>query len=190
MPPKELKIEQPDIPKLQQFPDPGQESSFILFRDMRKSLSNFLLPRDTDDANDGTFVALNNTPAIQFADAATRVAYFILVIPTDLRVGSMEFIWSTSATTGNLRWQVDIGEGGPSTLNNARTTGGTAVSTAADSTANNLTYTNILTSGAGVNISTLVKSNLWGIKFSRLGAAAEDTLSTVANLYGLLIRYI
>lgn len=164
-------------------------SQYILFRNIRKRLSEFLLPRDTDDANDGTFIAINNTPAIQFADAATKVTYFMLVIPPDLKIASLKFVWSTPATSGNLRWQVDIGEGGVSDTTNARTTGGTAVSTAADGTANELSYTELLSAG-GISIQTLLKGNLWGIKFTRLGADAADTLSNTVNLYGLLVSYI
>src|SRR3990167_9864457 len=113
----------------------------VLFSAMDKRLIEFLHPQDTDDANDGAFIALNNTPAIQFADAATKVAYFSFVTSKESYIARMEFVWSTPATSGNLRWQVDIGEGGDSDTNNVRTTGGTAVSTAADGVANELNFT-------------------------------------------------
>src|SRR3990167_448764 len=107
----------------QEVPKPEESIAYrsaeILFRDTYKSLSDFLRPQDTDDANDGTFIAINNTPAIQFSDAATRVTYFSLMIPSDLSIISMFFIWSTPATSGNLRWQIDIGEGGNSDATNA-----------------------------------------------------------------------
>jgi len=164
-------------------------SSHIFFRDTKKILYELLRVQDNDDANEGTFIALNNTPGIQFADAATKVAYFSIVISPEARIDSMKFIWSTPATSGNLRWQIDLGEGGDSDANNARTTGGTAVSTAADGTANDLNYTDVLTAGAGVNLTALRRGNLWGIKFSRLGADAADTLTNTVNLYGILIAY-
>jgi hypothetical protein len=163
----------------------NERNSFI---DVEKQLTDFLNPLDTDDANEGTFIVSNNTQAIQFADAATNVAYFKLKSSPDLIIISLRFIWSTPATSGNLYWQVDIGEGGNLEANNERTTGGTAVATATTTTANDLNYTEILNQGA-VYLSQIKQTNLWGIKFSRLGAHANDTLSDVVNLYGLEARY-
>ena len=100
----------------------------------------------------------------------------------------MQFIWSTPATSGNLRWQIDIGEGGDSDANNARATGGTAITTAADGTANDLNFTDILTA-SGVSIGVLKRGNLWGIKFTRTGAHADDGLTNTVNLYGILVEY-
>ena len=185
MPEEETQFNFPTLPEV---PLPPEDSD-LKIAVLKRQFIEFLRPRDTDDANDGTFIALNNTPGIQFADAATKVAYFIFFPKSDLTIHSMQFIWSTSATSGNLRWQIDIGEGGDSEATNVRTTGGTAVSTAADGTANELSYTEILTAGTGVSLSSLRKVNLWGIKFTRLGAAAEDTLTAAVNLYGILIKY-
>jgi len=164
-------------------------SQQILFNTINRKFFEFLKPQDTDDANDGTFIALNNTPAIQFADAATKVAYFSLLPSRDWNIVNMKFIWSTPATSGNLRWQIDIGEGGDSDANNARTTGGTAVTTAADGTANDLNYTDVLLASAGVVLERLKRDNVWGIKFTRTGAHADDTLTNTVNLYGILIEY-
>lgn len=192
MPPSELKIKPVgflDQEEPKEIIDFGARSSEVIFRDTYKNLSEFLRPQDTNDANDGTFIAINNTPAIQFADAATKVAYFSLMIPSDLSIISLLFLWSTPAISGNLRWQIDIGEGGDSDTTNARTTGGTAVSTAADGTANELSFTEILGVGAGVELSALRKEGLYGIKFTRLGADAADTLTNTVNLYGILVRY-
>ena len=181
----EDRIAQMNLQQIQYPLDYGSKKT--LFSSLNRKIVEFLKPQDTDDANDGTFIALNNTPAIQFADAATRVAYFSLHFG-ELPISSMEFILSTPATSGNLRWQVDIGEGGDSDTTNVRTTGGTAVSTAADGTANELSYTDILNSSGGVDITGL-KKNLWGIKFTRLGADAADTLTATVNLYGVLVKY-
>ena len=161
-----------------------EESKKILFRDIYKNLNLFLYPAYSD----GTNTASNNTPVTQLADAATKLAYFSCIIPSDLRLLSMKFIWSTPAASGNLRWQVDIGEGGESDANNARTTGGTAVTTATITTADDINFTEILDQGA-ISISKLNSGNLWGIKFSRLGAAAEDTLGQVVNLYGIIMTF-
>ena len=154
----------------------------------------FLRPLETAAANEGTATLLNNTACIQFADAATKEAYFNFIVPPNIQIKSMVFIWSTPATSGNLYWQVDIGEGGASEATNARTTGGTAVATAADGTANDLKYTEILGVSSGVNLSKLkqggIRGNIWGIKFTRLGAHTSDTLTNTVNLYGILIRYI
>mgnify|MGYP001575126644 CR=1 FL=1 len=164
-------------------------SKQILFSTINRRFFQLLRPQDTDDANDGTFIALNNTPAIQFADAATRVAYFSIIPPRDWNIINMKFIWSTPATSGNMRWTIDIGEGGDSDANNARITGGTAVTPAADGTANDLNYTDILSAGAGVILDNLRRDNLWGIKFTRTGADAGDTLTNTVNLYGILFEY-
>lgn len=171
-------------PNVQISPDFGYELKIV-----RRQFTELLSPKDTDDANDGTFIAINNTPAIQFADAATKVAYFSFIPRIDLAISSIQFIWSTPATSGNLRWQIDFGEGGNSDATNVRTTGGTAVSTAADGTANDLKFTEILNAGAGVSLDLLRKGNLWGIKFSRLGGDAADTLTNTVNLYGIIIKY-
>jgi len=188
MPPEETIYTFPTIP----LPIPTEDLKGIerVRFDVRRYFQEFLRPRDTDDVNDGTFIALNNTPGIQFADGATKVAYFSLIPPQDLTIISLQFIWSTPATSGNLRWQIDLGEGGDSDANNVRTTGGTAVSTAADGTANDLSYTEIIGAGAGVNLDRLRKGNLWGIKFTRLGADAADTLTNTVNLYGIMVKYI
>ena len=179
-------LDQKDLPKLEE--SIAYKSAEILFRDTHKNLVEFLRPRDTDDANDGTFVATGNTPAIQFADAATKVAYFSMIIPPDLTLSSIVFIWSTPAASGNLRWQMGIDEGMDGDTPSARTTGGTNVSTAAKTTANQLSFTEVLNAGAGVDV-TILRRGLWGIKFSRLGADAADTLSASCNLYGILIKY-
>lgn len=194
MPPlEEQTIHPTGFLKPEEMPKPQENvsahSSEIIFRDTYKNLSEFLRPQDTDDANDGTFIVINNTPAIQFADAATRVAYFSFIIPPDLSIISIVFIWSTPATSGNLRWQIDFGEGGDSDTTNVRTTGGTAVSTAADGIANELSFTEVIGAGAGVELSALRKEGLWGIKFTRSGADVADTLTNTVNLYGILIRY-
>lgn len=164
------------------------EAQKTLYRTLSRKFVEFLRPRDTDDANDGTFIAINNTPGIQFADAATKVTYFSFVPYQDLSILTMKFIWSTPATTGNLRWQIDFGEGGISDATNARTTGGTAISTAADGTANELSFTEIHIA-SGIDLRKLRQGNLWGIKFTRLGADAADTLTNTVNLYGILIEY-
>src|SRR3990167_3778005 len=98
----------------------------INYVDVKKMITMWLRPQDADDANDGTFIVLNNTPGIQFADAATRVAYFSFTWPYNLILLKAEFVWSTPATSGNGRFQIDIGTGRDSEANNARTTGGTA----------------------------------------------------------------
>ncbi len=155
---------------------------------VNRTLLTLLVPLETAAANEGTSTLLNNTPCIQFADAATNEAYFAFVPHQDLILAKMEFIWSASAA-GNLRWQVDIGEGGASEQNNVRTTGGTAITTAADATANDLKFTDIGLS-TGVSLPKLKKGNLWGIKFTRLGADAADTINGgTVNLYGILITY-
>ena len=165
----------------------------VLFNTMDRKLVEFLHPQDTNDANDGTFIAINNTPAIQFADAATKVAYFSFIPPENLFISRMLFYWSTPATANNMRWQIDIGEGGSSQQTNARTTGGNAVSTAADGTANDIKITDILnavpSANPSVDITRLRRGTLWGIKFTRLGADANDTLSNTVNLYGIMVEY-
>lgn len=164
-------------------------SKKTLFQTIDKIWKELLLPLETAATNEGTATLLNNTACIQFADNATREAYFVFVPHENIIISSMKFIWSTPATTGNLRWQIDFGEGGDSDANNARTTGGTAVSTAADGTANDLNYTDILFAGAGVDLTNLKVGNIWGIKFTRLGADAADTLTNTVNLYGILLEY-
>lgn len=153
-----------------------------------RTVVTLLTPLETAAANEGTHTLLNNTPCIQFADAATREAYFALPIKPNTAVSSIRFIWSTPATSGNLYWQIDFGAGADSEATNARTAGGTAIATAADGTANDLNFTEV-TGAAGVKLSTLVsaKEQIVGVKFSRLGADASDTLSNTVNLYGLLI---
>jgi hypothetical protein len=165
-------------------------SQQTLFRTMDKNFVDLLRPLETAAANEGTHTLLNNTPCIQFADAATGEGYFSFVPHQNLLLSSMKFIWSTPTAdaTKNLRWQVDIGEGGVSDVTNVRTTGGTAISTAADGTANELKFTEIH-SASGINLNKLKRGNLWGIKFTRLGADASDTLSNTVNLYGILVEY-
>lgn len=167
------------------------ESTSSLRRSLDKNITQLLIPLETAAANEGTSTLLNNTPCIQFADAATKEAYFILPIIEKISIISMQFIWSTPATSGNLYWQIDFGAGGNSEATNARTTGGTAVATAADGTANDLKFTDIFAANAGVKLSSLesIRSQIWGIKFTRLGADANDTLTETANLFGLLIEY-
>lgn len=155
---------------------------------INRTFLDLLTPLETAAANEGTSTLLNNTPCIQLADAATREAYFAFVPHQELILSKMEFIWSTPAVAGNLYWQVDIGEGGDSDQNNARTTGGTSIATAADGTANDLNVTDIGLA-SGISLTKLRLGNLWGIKFSRLGAHASDTLSNTVNLYGILITY-
>jgi|TARA_Y100000034_G_scaffold23679_2_gene27435 hypothetical protein len=192
---EEKKIIQPNIPDIQPVQDDvASKSQFINFRETAKSLSEFLRVQDTNDANEGTFIVLNNTPAMQFADAATGSAFFSLMVPSDLTIASIQFIWSTPATSGNIAWQVDIGEGGNSDATNAHTTGGTQVTTAADGTANELNFTDIAGTGVGaliggVDLKALKKGNLWGIQFTRNGADGADTLTNTVNLYGILVKY-
>lgn len=165
-------------------------STRVVRQALNTELTELLKPLETAATDEGTHTLLNTTPCIQFADAATKEAYFILPVPSGMIVTSLQFVWSTPATSGNLRWQIDIGAGSDSQATNARTTGGTAVSTAADGTANDLNFTEI-PSSTGVNLATLLspENSIWGFKFSRLGADAADTLSNTANLYGILVTY-
>lgn len=159
----------------------------VLKAALDKTLVVLLSPLETAAANEGTHTLLNNTPCISLADGATNEAYFAFIPHQDILLSSMHFIWSTGATAKVLRWKVDIGEGGKGEVNNIRTTGGTEVSTTSHADANKLNFTPIH-SAAGINLQKLKRGNLWGIKFSRMGAAAEDTLSAVALLYGIQIE--
>ena len=177
---------------LQQFRYPIDQHSVSTLRNaLDKNITTLLLPLETAATNEGTATLLNNTACIQFADAATKEAYFVLPVIERISITSFQFIWSTPATTGNLRWTLDIGAGGDSEATNARTTGGTAVTTAADGTANDLNFTDIFGVNAGINFVSLesVRSQIWGFKFTRTGAHADDTLTDTVNLYGLLLEY-
>lgn len=170
------------VPLFQSMPTRPYETPTLILRDVKKDLSELLRPNQLN-------VVSNNTPAFLCADGSTTAAYFSLVVPNDYLISSIKFLWSTPATSGNLYWQIDIGEGGNSDATNARTTGGTAIATAADSTANELSFTEILTTRAGVDFTKVKKGNLWGIKWSRLGGNTLDTLSDAVNLYGILVKY-
>lgn len=163
-------------------------STEVIRRALDRDTVTLLVPLETAAANEGTHTLLNNTACIQFADAATGEAYFSYPLRANSSIAALRFIWSTPATSGNLYWQIDLGAGGDSEATNARTTGGTAQATAADGTANDLNFTDI-TAASGVNLASLssVRDQVLGIKFSRLGAHASDTLTNTVNLYGLLV---
>ena len=162
-----------------------------LRRALDTNIVTLLTPLETAAANEGTATLLNNTACIQFANNVDREAYFIFPAIGRISIVSFQFIWSTPATTGNLRWTIDIGAGGNSEATNARTTGGTAVNTAADGTANDLNFTDIPGVNAGINFASLesIRSQILGFKFTRTGADAGDTLTDTVNLYGLLLEY-
>ena len=154
-----------------------------------RRLTQLIYPLDDDGATDGVFSSSNNSPVVSLSDASTRTMFMHVVPFIGFEISRMYFIWSTSATSGNLRWQIDIGEGGEGDANNARTTGGSAILTATTSTANDLNYTN-MHNATGVNLVTLRRNNKWGIKFTRTGAHADDTLSASIIFHGIVIEYL
>lgn len=166
----------------------SMESQPLTLETIEKQYTQFLIPQNTNDANIGTFVASNNTAAIQLADGSTKTAYFTLITPTDFRLVSVKLVWSTPATSKVALFKVDIGEGGELEANNERTTGGTNFTVTSAATASDLNFTEIINKGA-VYLSRVKQKTLWGIKLSRIGGDASDTLSDVANVYGLLIKY-
>lgn len=161
----------------------------IPYHDITKIIIQFLYPIDTDDANDATPIARNFTGAYQCADAATKVAYMTpFVYPQDFRLLSAELIWSAAAT-GNMVWKIDIGVGRKGDDTNARTTGGTNVTTAAPSTANTYGFLNFDGIG-GIDLKKIGYPDIVGIKFSRIGADASDTINNTVNIYGIKLTWI
>ena len=94
---------------LQQLNYPIYSHSVSTLRNaLDKNITTLLLPLETAATNEGTATLLNNTACIQFADAATKEAYFVFPVIERISIVSFQFIWSTPATTGNLRWTLDI----------------------------------------------------------------------------------
>ena len=154
-----------------------------------RRLTQLIYPLDDDDVGDGTFSSSNFSPVIILGDAGTFTSFMHIVPFIGFEISRMYFVWSTSVTSGNLYWRVDIGEGGEGDANNARTTGGTLIATATTSTANDLNYTNIH-NATGVSLLTLRRGNKWGIRFTRRAADAEDTLNAAINFHGIVIEYL
>ena len=154
-----------------------------------RRLTQLIYPLDDDGANDGVFSSSNFSPAITVINNAT-VTMFMHVVPfIGFEISRMYFIWAANVTGGNLRWQIDIGEGGEGDADNARTTGGSAILTATTSTAQDLNYTNIH-NATGVSLLTLRRGNKWGIKFTRFGSHVDDTLNANMVFYGIIIEYL
>jgi hypothetical protein len=162
-----IKYNGPDFSKF------GQPAQIPTFVQLSKSLSDFLIPRQTNDANEGTFTARGSHPCIQLADGADELAFFSLFVPPDLTITSIKLLWTSPAASGNLLWEaawVFDGEG--------NTVG----------TGSNVLHAE-LNAGSPRVSDAMTQHTLWGLKFERTASSATDTLGDVVNIYGLLVFY-
>jgi hypothetical protein len=176
-----IKYNGPDFSKF------GQPAQIPTFVQLSKSLSDFLIPRQTNDANEGTFTARGSHPCIQLADGADELAFFSLFVPPDLTITSIKLLWTSPAASGNLLWEaawVFDGEG------NTVGTGSNVLHADVSATkgANLLNYTE-LNAGSPRVSDAMTQHTLWGLKFERTASSATDTLGDVVNIYGLLVFY-
>ena len=156
-------------------------------KNLKKTVLEKHFPIYCSTTNSGVRGASNYHPVVTLADGATKEAYFSFIMPRDLSVAFMELIWDSPAATGNLYWQVDISSAQKGEVDNARTTGGTAIVTAT-SGAHLLNYTRI-DNATGVNTKNLKRDDMVSIRFQRLSGDATDTLGDLVNLYGIKITY-
>lgn len=123
---------------------------------------------------------------MDFADAASLSAQVHLKLPSDF-IGTVDakFVWFTSATTGNVVWQlaticVADAETGDPAFNTAST-----VTDAAKGTTLQLNDATITT----VTITGCAAGELMFVKVLRDAAHASDTLAATARLVGLELTY-
>lgn len=127
--------------------------------------------------------SIDNVDAFEFADAVERIVSHDIIMPPELQLTALKFIWSSSATSGNLRWNVQFLEGGEGEGVAARSFTTASNNTATNSTANRYTFTDIL---KDEDIARIKKSNKWNVVFMREGDHVNDTLSNAMHYYGLL----
>ncbi len=156
-------------------------------KNLKKTVLEKHLPIYCSTTNSGVRGVSNYHPVVTLVDGATKETYFSFIMPRDLSVAFLEFIWDSPAANGNLYWQVDISSSQKGETDNVRTTGGTAIITAT-SGANLLNYTRI-DNAAGVNMKNFKRDDLVSIRFQRLSGDATDTLGDLVNLYGIKITY-
>ena len=179
-PPEEIKSED------EKFGEFFDES--IDFRRLKKTIIERLYPTLTNIANEGTFALVDQHPVMEFADAGTKEAVFQFIYPRDLKILTMEFIWETSAASGNLYWKASFGAMQKGEQSSVRTTGGTLVATPTIG-GDLLNYTRMDGVG-GIELRKLKPDDLIGIRLERQGGHASDTLNDGVGIFGIKITYI
>ena len=84
-----------------------------------RRLTQLIYPSDDDSGTDGDFSSSNFTPVLSLLTTGTKTVFMQVVPYIGFEISRIYFIWSTAATSGYLRWQFDIGEGGEGDANNA-----------------------------------------------------------------------
>jgi hypothetical protein len=125
---------------------------------------------------------------LTFEDASTMVAYFTCTMPSHYDGSTLAVVphWTSSTTTGNVMWGIAI-ENQTAVSQNVAFAATEVTGTQGIGTAFNLNTSivaNITNAGAG----TPAAYSRIRIRVRRLGADASDTMTTNAELYGLMIR--
>lgn len=159
--------------------------SYNFFRFMGKTWYEWLYPVDTDAGNQATFSLINNSPVTDMADGSASLNFFSWIVPRDLRIVTMEFVWSTLASSGNLKWDIGVDGGQGGEAQNVRTSSSTGNVTATTG-ASVLHFTRF---DDLIDLRQFKKGDVVGIQLIRQGGQAEDTLSALAYLHGIKITY-
>jgi len=162
----------------------GIDSSFVDFSSFRKQIE-WVFPSTSGTNVVGT---VGNHATINLIDGVSRTAILSWMKPPLLLVDNIELVWSSSAASGNARFQIEINAGQKGTANDIRITAGTAFEVATIG-ANLLNYTSFKDKG-DTNLSSLVPGDIVSIFVTRQGAHANDTLSASVGIYGVKITYI
>lgn len=132
----------------------------------------------TPSANPAVLDELNNASAMKFIDGATRsiiVNHEIQDASTDI-----ELVWCTSATSGNVRWQIDY----RSTADGDAMNGAWTTVNATDA-AGPYAYSQVTTV---ISLTSLTVGKTLMMKISRLGGNVLDTINQ--DMYLMLARMI
>lgn len=144
--------------------------------------SVFWQPASILDSNDLSFVHV-----LVFKDTSTKdKASAVIAVPKNY-VGTAKFgvIWKTTATSGNVVWNVDyrsIADG--ETLDPSSWQESLAVTDAAKGTTNQMNDANVSATSANLAVDDLIL-----VTISRDGTSGSDTVSASAQLYEAYLEF-
>ena len=127
---------------------------------------------------------------LDFENATTDTAYFVATIPADWNLVAPQFQmrwYSTTASTNNVRWDVDVVCVGTGEDIDGAFNATTAFSTAGQAAAGNVSLS-ARTVGT-LNVTGCAVSEIMWFRVSRLGSDAADTFTGTARVVGATVTF-
>lgn len=138
-----------------------------------------------------TFDLRNDHPILAFADAVTSAALFEGVMPEqwDGTTLEIQFFWTGTVTTGNVRWECAMERDDTATDIDADSFGTVVLVTTTTGTTAGQVRSTVCSMSTGAIRDNVLAGEAFRIRLRRIGADGADTMAGTAQLVVLQVRH-